>query len=158
MSANRLMEESGYSLVEVMASIMILALAIIPMVGMFDMGLSATTRASNYDKARALANQQVERAKALPYTDVRDNFPAASSTPGAGGTYTSPSLDAPANANLPTGSTYTISKQYVSLQTAVSPASLANSSTDTRMMRVTVTVNWPSNNSITATGIVTRNL
>lgn len=158
MPANRLMEESGYSLVEVMASIMILALAIIPMVGMFDMGLSAATRAGTYDKARALANQQVERAKTLPYTDVRDNFPVASSTPGGGGTYTSASLAAPANVNLPTGSTYTITKQYVSLQTAVSPATLANSSTDTRMMRVTITVNWPSNNSITASGIVIRNL
>ena len=161
MPAKRLREESGYSLVEVMASIMILAIAIIPMVGMFEMGLNVTTKAGNYDKARALANQQLERAKALPYTDVRDNFPVTSSTPGAGGTYTSPNLAAPATAKLPSGSTYTIGKQYVSLQTDVSPATLANSSTDTRMMRITVAVNWPSNtsnNSISASGIVSRNL
>ena len=35
----RFKSESGYSLVEVMVSIMILAIAIIPMVGMFDLGL-----------------------------------------------------------------------------------------------------------------------
>jgi prepilin-type N-terminal cleavage/methylation domain-containing protein len=50
----RLKNEAGYSLVEVMASIIILAVAILPMVGMFDMGLTSATRGSNYDKARAL--------------------------------------------------------------------------------------------------------
>ncbi len=62
--------ESGYSLVEVMASIMILSIAIIPMVGMFDMGLSTATRASNYDKARALAKKQLEIAQSLAYSTV----------------------------------------------------------------------------------------
>ena len=57
--------ESGYSLVEVMASIIILALAILPMVGMFDMGLQSATRGSNYDKSRALANLKLEEAKSI---------------------------------------------------------------------------------------------
>ena len=39
MLTERIRGESGYSLVEVMASIIILSLAILPMVGMFDMGL-----------------------------------------------------------------------------------------------------------------------
>ncbi len=56
MLTERTRGESGYSLVEVMASIIILTLAIIPMVGMFDMGLQSATRGSNYDKSRALAN------------------------------------------------------------------------------------------------------
>ena len=58
-----------------MVSIMILAIAILPMVGMFDMGLNAATKGSNYDKARTLANLKMEEAKSLPFADVKDNFP-----------------------------------------------------------------------------------
>jgi pilin/secretion family protein with methylation motif len=64
---NRLSHEAGYSLVEVMASIMILALAIIPMVGMFDMALTAATRGSDYDRVRMMANERLEEIRALPY-------------------------------------------------------------------------------------------
>src|SRR5215208_2076746 len=78
----RLREESGYSLVEVMVSIMLLAIAILPMAGMFDMGLRSATKGSNYDKARTLANLKMEEAKSLPFDstdatvqDVKDNFP-----------------------------------------------------------------------------------
>ena len=63
----RLKGESGYSLVEVMVAIMILSIAIIPMVGMFDVGLKSVSASGNYDKARALANAKLEEAKALPY-------------------------------------------------------------------------------------------
>jgi prepilin-type N-terminal cleavage/methylation domain-containing protein len=62
-----LKEESGYSMVEVMVAIMILAIAIIPMVGMFDVGLRASSDGSNYDKARMLATERLETVKALPY-------------------------------------------------------------------------------------------
>ncbi len=64
----RLKNESGYSLVEVMVAIMLLAIAIIPMVGMFDAGLRAAVLGGNYDKARALANEELEEIKALPYS------------------------------------------------------------------------------------------
>ena len=77
MSAKRLREESGYSLVEVMASIIILAIAILPMVAMFDTGLNGATRGSNYDKARALAKKQLEQAQSLSYGTVRTSFPNA---------------------------------------------------------------------------------
>ena len=75
-----LKDERGYSLIEVMVSIIILALAIIPMVGMFDMGLNGVTASSHYDKARTLANLKLEEAKNLPFTDVEDNFPEAGIT------------------------------------------------------------------------------
>ena len=81
MPVKRLRDESGYSLVEVMASIIILAIAIIPMVGMFDMGLNSATRGSNYDKARSLANLKMEEAKSLPFAIVRGNFPEGVGTP-----------------------------------------------------------------------------
>src|SRR5215217_9389522 len=75
MSVKRLREESGYSLVEVLASIIILAIAILPMFAMFDMGLNSATRGSNNDKGRALANKQLEQAQSLSYGTVRTAFP-----------------------------------------------------------------------------------
>jgi prepilin-type N-terminal cleavage/methylation domain-containing protein len=159
MSTGTIRDQSGYSLVEVMVSIMILAIAIIPMVSMFDAGLNAATKSSNYDKAWAFANQQLERAKTLPYADVRDNFPVPSSTPGAGGVYNpSSALSVPASAGLPSGSTYTVAKQFVRVEQGVSSANMENSSTDSGMIRVTVTVNWQSNNSISVSGVVARRL
>lgn len=149
-----LKEESGYSLVEVMVSIVILSIAIIPMVGMFDVGLKTATTGSNYDRARAFANERLERTKVLSYAQVRDSFPVGSSTPAAGGTYTSPSQTVPAGASLPSGASYTVRKQYVRVPLDVSPAALQNSTTDSRMLRVTVTVNWASGNSINVSGVV----
>ena len=64
-----------------MVSIIILAIAILPMVGMFDMGLNSATKGSNYDKARALANLKLEQAKSLPYETVRTNFPSEACKP-----------------------------------------------------------------------------
>lgn len=57
-------EESGYSLIEVLAAIVLLSLAILPMVSMFDAGLEAASTGGNYDKARALANSNLEAIKA----------------------------------------------------------------------------------------------
>ena len=146
-------EESGYSLVEVMVSILILTIAIIPMVGMFDTGLKTATTGSNYDKARAFANERLERAKVLSYAQVRDSFPVSSSTPGAGGVNTSSNIDVPASAKMPANSTYKVRKEYVAVNAA---GNLANSGTgsDSRMIRLTVTVNWPSGNSINVSGVV----
>jgi prepilin-type N-terminal cleavage/methylation domain-containing protein len=147
----RIRGESGYSLVEVMASITILAIAIIPMVGMFDMGLNSATTSSNYDAARAFANERLERVKVLSYAQVRDNFPTASSTPDSTGAYTTSPLAVPTSAGLPpSGSTYTVNKQYVTLLTDAS--SLTNSDADSGMIRVTITVNWQGNDSITVSG------
>ena len=153
-----LKDESGYSLVEVIASIMILTIAIIPMVAMFDMGLNAATRGSDYDQARAFANQQLELTRVLPYSDVRDNYPVALSTPNSSGAYASTSLPAPEGVTLPGGSTYTVNKQYVLVQSYTFPATIANSSTDSGAILVRITVNWGSNSSITISNLVTENL
>ncbi len=71
----KLRNDSGYSLVEVMVAIMVLAIAIIPMVSMFDMGLRAASLGADYDKGRALANQQMARVKALTYTEAVTRYP-----------------------------------------------------------------------------------
>jgi prepilin-type N-terminal cleavage/methylation domain-containing protein len=64
--------ESGYSLVEVLAAIVILTVAILPMVGMFDAGLRATSTSGNYDRARTLANTNLEAAKTVSFSEVAD--------------------------------------------------------------------------------------
>ena len=63
----RLKDESGYSLVEVMVAIMLLAIAIIPMVSMFDAGLRAAVLGGNFDQARAIAGEELEEVRALPF-------------------------------------------------------------------------------------------
>src|SRR3712207_1533914 len=106
MPVKRFCEESGYSLVEVMASIIILSLAILPMVGMFDMGLRTATTGSNYDKGRTLANLKLEEAKSLPFGAVRDRFPepvGTTTTYDGSGRYQSPDwkpVEGPASAEF----------------------------------------------------------
>lgn len=157
----RLEDDAGYSLVEVIVSIMILSIAIIPMVGMFDMGLRSASTSGNYDKARAFANERLERVKTLPYAAARDSFPVSSSTPSPtatpAGSYTSSALTVPGTAGLPNGASYTVVKQYVNVDTSVTPANLQNASTDSNMLRVTVAVSW-SGNSIAVSGVVAGSL
>lgn len=57
-------------MVEVLAAILILSLAILPMVGMFDTGLRAASTSGNYDTARALANTNLEIAKSEDFSTV----------------------------------------------------------------------------------------
>ena len=122
------------------------------MVGMFDAGLRAAALGGNYDKARAFANQQLDIAKSLSYSEVRDNFPVASSTPNP--TYeTSPALNVPPDVGLPAGATYTVTKRYLSSDT--STANFSNASSDQGVMRVVITVNW-SGSSYTVTGLKAR--
>lgn len=68
MTDGRLADESGASLVEVMVAVAVLALAVIPLVGMFEAGLRAVAASGDYDRARALANAQLEGVRALPYS------------------------------------------------------------------------------------------
>lgn len=131
-----------------MVSILLLSIAIIPMVGMFDAGLKSATTSGNYDRARAFANQQLENAKSLPYdsaseTDVKNDFPVTSSTPNP--TYVS-SSPGPSVSGLP-NSGYTVTKRYIDEQ-------FANATTDKGLIKVTITVNWGSGNSISTTGVV----
>lgn len=140
MSAKRLREESGYSLVEVMASLMILAIAILPMFAMFDTGLHAATRGSNYDIARALANKQLEQAQSLSYGTVRTAFPNAPCAFDNNGLCAAEDLEVPV-AEDPNGEfdrfRYTIRKQYVDPDNG-----FASVEDDSAMMQITVDVGW----------------
>lgn len=142
-------KESGYSLVEVMVAIMLLSIAIIPMVGMFDAGLKAATQGSDYDKARALANKQMEMAKNLTYEDAQDKFPVSSSTPNAStGVYESSNQTDAAYS----GFTYKVRKAYVKLGST----GIVEDASARTMMTVTVTVNWGSGKSYSTTGLVSK--
>jgi hypothetical protein len=148
----RLKEESGYSLIEVLASMVLLTIAIIPMLGMFDTGLRGITTSSNYEKVRALANLKMEEAKSLPFDsadnaiqDVKDNFPEP-----AGGTLSTynegPGLersDPKAEPGFPNSMTYVIDKQHMQQPTA--SGNWNTSGTPTGLIRVTVRVNWNGN-------------
>jgi prepilin-type N-terminal cleavage/methylation domain-containing protein len=175
MFAKRLKEEAGYSLVEVLVSIMILSLAILPMAGMFDMGLKGATAGSNYDKSRALANLKLEEAKSLPFDstdaairDVNDNFPeaAGTTTTYTSGVYESAwkTVTGPASADF-TNFQYKVEKQYMdkpptdSVDDPASPSqpwSPDTSNTPTDLIRVTVTVRWADGNEYTTFGLVAK--
>jgi len=168
----RLREESGYTLVEVMVSIIILAIAILPMAAMFDMGLSSATTSGNYDKARALANLKLEQAKSLPFDsddntiqDLKDDFPfeaLASETPTAydDGVFLSGPMDDPDEDYWDnfTGFEYEIEKRYMCPPDAASPSQNWSSDcpTPTDLIKVTVTVEWSEDKSYETFGLVAQ--
>jgi prepilin-type N-terminal cleavage/methylation domain-containing protein len=151
MLIKRFKSEAGYSLVEVMVAIMILAVAIIPMVSMFDAGLNAAVRGSNYDRARALAKKQMESVQTLSYDVVKNTYPGPSCTPAgfSGGESNTTGCTVPAAQDpkgVFSGFTYEVRKQYVTLPLGgAGVQALANSATDTSMLRVTITVRWGTN-------------
>jgi prepilin-type N-terminal cleavage/methylation domain-containing protein len=157
-------DERGYSLVEVMVSIIILAIAILPMAGMFEMGLDAATAGSHYDKARALSNLKLEQAKNLPFADVQNNFPQAGTPTPYNGTayFTQPGADF-------AGFQYTVYKVYMPdpMGTADSAATRnfgPPSGTPTGLIRLKVEVRWGADNdgdglpdkSFTTSGLVAQ--
>lgn len=77
-------EQSGYSMVEVLAAIIILSLAILPMVSMFDAGLRSAVLGGNYDKARATANSNLEELKTRSLSEIPENDSPCPSDPPEG--------------------------------------------------------------------------
>lgn len=145
-------DQSGYSLVEVMVAIMLLAIAIIPMVGMFDAGLRAAVLGGNYDRARALAHEELEEIRALPYSnpDAAINSVVEIYPPG-----TRTCTDAvPATFTSPSGSCQ-VETAYARLNN--SAGSIVDDATARTMMRVKVTVTW-SAGSYTTTGLVSKEM
>lgn len=121
--------EPGYSLVEVLAAIVVLTVAIIPMVGMFDVALRATGAGGDYDTARACAAQKLEEAKRLPYETVSGGLPAGTCGPPGFG--------------------YAVDVAFLD-------AGLGETGTDAGLLGVTVTVTWGDGNSYDVSGVVSR--
>lgn len=140
-------EQSGYSLVEVMVAIMILAIAIIPMVGMFDAGLRAAVTGSNYDQARAIAGEELEEIKALPF---RIDVPA-------GVTDSAVEFYRPVNSGGVEKPCSDVSAPFTcEVRTAyLNPTTLLEDGAVRTMMSVRVTVAW-SGGDYTTTGLVSK--
>jgi len=142
----RLKDESGYSMVEVIVAIMILAIAIIPMVGMFDAGLKASMVSSNYDQARMLANERLETDRALPYyktspAGVNDSaveiYHPGSPVTGTSGAFS-----------------YTVTTTYWKESGDTVAPDSSNNSLVKPIMQVVVQVNWAGGNSYKTTGFM----
>jgi prepilin-type N-terminal cleavage/methylation domain-containing protein len=136
--SDRVRNEAGYSLVEVMVAIMILAIAILPMVGMFDAGLRAATMGSSSDKARTLASEKLEEVESLSFSDALARYPEGNTTP--------------CNPAPPPGSQFTcqVRTDYMRL----GPSAIEDSAYETRLAQVTVTVSWPTGGPLTTTGLI----
>jgi len=146
-----LRDETGYTLVEVMASIIILTLAILPMAGMFSMGINSATSGGNYDKSRALANLKVEEAKNLPFADVESNFPQDGNTTPFDSAWLT-------EADFPNFE-YKVEKQYVTPPSAnpdaaSEPWDVPSAAPPTNLIRIKVTVKWADGNEYTTFGLV----
>jgi hypothetical protein len=125
----RTRKESGYSLVEVMAAIVILTTAIIPMVGMFDAALRAVSTSGDYVFARACAGQKLEQLRSLSYETVSAGLPDGTCEP--------------------SGFRYALHEESVN-------AELQGIQGDQGLTRVTVTVSWDGGDSYATTGVVSR--
>lgn len=121
--------ESGYSLVEVLAAIVILTVAIIPMVAMFDAAYRAVSASGDYDVARVCAAQKLEQARSLPYETVSGGLPDGVCEHSRLG--------------------YEIHEQFVNTE-------LRAVEGDQGLTKVTVTVRWDDGDSYATTGVVSR--
>ena len=140
-------DESGYSLVEVIVSIMLLSIAIIPMVGMFDAGLRAATTGSNYDRARTLANSSMENIKSLPYTKT-----SPSGVDDSVVEIFDPTSEGPCPVSVPTGLSCEVETKF-----ADATLSTFQDSPQTSQMQVVVQTGWGGDTDrVTVTGLVSR--
>jgi hypothetical protein len=145
-----------------MVSIILLAIAILPMAGMFDVGLNSATAGSHYDKARALANLKMEEAKSLPFDSVKNSFPVTGSAPDTTTgyyQYTCNDLsvcDSEIADSFPEDFEYTVEKQVMRQPDSSSidfklcnSAGLPNTcgAAPTGPIRITVTVHWDEGNN-----------
>lgn len=120
---------AGYSLVEVMVAMVVLTVAVVPMVGMFDAAIGAADVSADYDKARTCAVRKLEHLKSLPYEAVEGGL--------QGGVCD------------PSGFGYTIATQSIG-------ADLGDDSGDEGLTMVTVTVDWDGENTYAVSGVVSR--
>ncbi|MDK2824593.1 MAG: hypothetical protein PWQ67_2164 [Clostridia bacterium] len=73
-------DQKGMTLVELMVAVVIISLALITMMDMFDLGLNTTLKAEMETKAVELAQEKIEEAKdlinhSLPAETSRTSFP-----------------------------------------------------------------------------------
>ena len=112
-----------------MVAIVVLTIAIVPMVGMFDAAIHASEASGEYDEARTCAVQKLEQTKTLPYEAVEGILQDGVCEPSGFG--------------------YQIVSQPVDLD-------LGDGSGDEGLTMITVTVDWVGGNSYDVSGVVSR--
>jgi hypothetical protein len=112
-----------------MVAMVVLTVAVVPMVGMFDAAIGAADTSADYDKARTCAVQKLEHLKSLPYEAIEG---------GPQGGVCSPS-----------GFGYTIVARSIGTD-------LGDGSAEEGLTMVTVTVDWDGENSYAISGVVSR--
>lgn len=114
---------------EVMVAMVVLTVAVVPMVGMFDAAIGAADASADYDKARTCAVQKLEHLKSLPYEAVEGGL--------QGGVCDS------------SGFGYTIATESIDTD-------LGDGSGEEGLTMVTVTVDWDGEDSYVVSGVVSR--
>jgi prepilin-type N-terminal cleavage/methylation domain-containing protein len=122
-------QEYGYSLVEVMVAMVVLTVAVVPMVGMFEGAIRAANASGDYDEARTCAVQKLEQVKSFPYETVEGGLPGGICRP--------------------SGLAYTIAAQSIGTD-------LRDRSGAEGLSMITVTVDWDGGNSYSVSGVVSR--
>ena len=112
-----------------MVAIVVLTIAVVPMVGIFDAAIGAADASADYDKARTCALQKLEHLKSLPYEAVEGGL--------QGGVC------------APSGFGYTIAAQSIGTD-------LGGGSGEEGLTMVTVTVDWDGEDSYVISGVVSR--
>ena len=112
-----------------MVAIVVLTVAVVPMVAMFEAAILAADASGDYDEARTCAVQKLEQVKSLPYEAVEGGLQGgACATSGFG---------------------YTIAAQPIGTD-------LGEGSGEEGLSMITVTVDWGGENSYGVTGVVSR--
>jgi len=112
-----------------MVAMVVLTVAVVPMVGMFEGAIEAANASGDYDEARTCAVQKLEQVKSLPYETVEVGLP--------GGVC------------KPSGLAYTIAAQSIGTD-------LEDASGEEGLSMVTVRVDWDGGNSYGVSGVVSR--
>ena len=112
-----------------MVAMVVLTVAVVPMVGMFDAAIGAADTSADYDKARTCAVQKLEHLKSLPYGAVEGGL--------QGGVCDS------------SGFGYTIATESIDTD-------LGDGSGEEGLTMVTVTVDWDGEDSYVVSGVVSR--
>lgn len=112
-----------------MVAMVVLTIAILPMVGMFDAAIRAANASGDYDEARTCAVRKLEQAKSLPYETVEGGLPGGACDPSGFG--------------------YSVAAMPVGTD-------LGDGSGDEGLTRITVTVAWSGGNSYSVSGVVSR--
>jgi Tfp pilus assembly protein PilV len=112
-----------------MVAMVVLTVAVVPMVGMFDAAIGAADASADYDKARMCAVQKLEQLKSLPYEAVEGGLQSGVCNPSGFG--------------------YTIAAQSIVTDLTDRPG-------EEGLTLVTFTVDWAGENYSVVSGVVSR--